>query len=242
MTFVNEEELKKQNKVVRDYLNNRKLLKQKLQNETIANQQLQKSTSEMFQPITKKIEQLQKEKDERQIKLLQYIQDIQQQQHFAIEEKPKSIFTVDFEKGFTDQEKQLLAQNGFETSIVELVQRGPDYINELMDRTKVFNQRLGGQRRSHKADTKLIDEQIKTFKKYREKLQSLIAGLELTVGTGFKNPNELCERLNLLVAAKQAGNNNRRLEKEIRSILNKLKSIKCISHCDHQKLSRIILK
>ena len=42
MIFVNEEELKKQNKILRDYLNNRKLLKQKLQNDTIANQQFAK--------------------------------------------------------------------------------------------------------------------------------------------------------------------------------------------------------
>lgn len=237
MTFVNEEELKKQNKILRDYLNNRKLLKQKLQNDTIANQQLQKSTSEMFHPITKKIEEIQKKTDERRNKL---IEDIQQ--HLAIEEKPKSIFTVDFEKGFTNEEKQLLSENGFVTNIVELVQRGPDFINELKDRTKVINQRLGGQRRSREADTNLIDEQMRTFKKYREKLHKLSSGMEFTVGTGLKDPNKLCERLNLLVSAKQAGNNNNRLNKEIASILNKLKSIKCISHCDHQKLSRIILK
>ena len=52
--------------------------------------------------------------------------------------------------------------------------------------------------------------------------------MELTLGRGFKSPDELCERLNLLVAAKQAGNNNNRLNKEITSILKKLKSHKCI--------------
>ena len=43
--------------------------------------------------------------------------------------------------------------------------------------------------------------------------------MELTVGRGFKRPNELCKRLNLLEAVKQAGNNNNRLNKEITSIL-----------------------
>ena len=52
--------------------------------------------------------------------------------------------------------------------------------------------------------------------------------MELTVGRGLKSPDELCERLNLLVAAKQARNNNNRLNKGITSILKKLKSHKCI--------------
>ena len=65
--------------------------------------------------------------------------------------------------------------------------------------------------------------------------------MELTVGRGFKSPDELCERLNLLVAAKQAGNNNNRLNKEITSILKKLKSHKCISPSDYHKLCNVIL-
>ena len=47
--------------------------------------------------------------------------------------------------------------------------------------------------------------------------------MELTFGKGLKDPNKLCERLNLLVAAKQAGNNNKRLDQEIANILKKLK-------------------
>ena len=40
MPFVNEEELKNKNKPVKDYIDNRKLLKQKLQKEIVAKQQL----------------------------------------------------------------------------------------------------------------------------------------------------------------------------------------------------------
>lgn len=237
MPFVNEEELKKQNKLVKDYLNNRKLLKQKLHKDIVAKQQIQRSASEIFQPITETLKESQRKTDERQDKLLENIQ-----QQLAIKEKPKSVYTVNFENAFTDEEKQLLAQNGFEINIVELIKRGPNFINNLKDRSKVINQRLGGQRRRHNADTELIDEQIKTFKKYRDKLNKLLGGMELTVGRGLKDPDKLCERLNLLVAAKHAGNNNIRLDNEIASILNKLKSGKCISHCDYQKLSKNILK
>ena len=66
--------------------------------------------------------------------------------------------------------------------------------------------------------------------------------MELTVGKGFKSPDKLCERLNLLVAAKQAGKNNNCLNKKITSILKKLKSHKCISPCDYQKLCNVIFK
>ena len=59
--------------------------------------------------------------------------------------------------------------------------------------------------------------------------------MELTVETEFKSPDELCERLNLLVAAKQARNNNNRLNKEITSILKKLKSHECFSPCELSK-------
>ena len=57
MTFVKEEGLKKKNKLIEEYLNNQKLLKKRLQNEIQSKQQLQESASQIFLPITKKIEE-----------------------------------------------------------------------------------------------------------------------------------------------------------------------------------------
>jgi len=62
------------------------------------------------------------------------------------------------------------------------------------------------------------------------------------IGRGFNDTNKLCERLNLLVAAKQACSNNQRLDREIASILKQLNSSKCISNSEHQKLCTNILK
>jgi len=62
------------------------------------------------------------------------------------------------------------------------------------------------------------------------------------IGKGCKDPNKLCERFNLIVAAKQTGNNNQRLDREIASILKQLKSNKCILICEHQKLCTNIFK
>ena len=69
MTFV-KEELKKKNKLIEEYLNNRKLIKKRLQNEIQSKQQLQESASEIFLPVTKKIEETQKKTYERQDKLI----------------------------------------------------------------------------------------------------------------------------------------------------------------------------
>ena len=132
MTFVKEEELKKKNKLIEEYLNNRKLLKKRLQNEIQSKQQLQESASEIFLPITKKIEEAQKKTDERQDKLIKELQK-------NIEERPS--YTIDF----SDEEKQLLAQHNLETDLVKLVKCGPDYITSLKNRTILINKRLGGQ-------------------------------------------------------------------------------------------------
>jgi len=238
MPFVNEKELKKQDKLIDTYLSNKKILKERLQEKALGKQKLQESASEIFYPITKKIEETQKKTDERQDKL---IQDIQHQ--LVIEQKPRSKFTVDFESNFNDEEKKLLAQDGFEIDLVTLIQGGPSFIADLNDKAKVANQRLGGQRRRHDADTDMIDKKIQTLKKYRNKLNKLLGGLDLTVGRGFSkknDPNKLCERLHLLVSAKQAGNNNKRLTNEITSILAKLKPH--VSNIDHKKLCGVILK
>jgi len=71
--------------------------------------------------------------------------------------------------------------------------------------------------RRQDVNTNKIDIKIKIFKKYRYKLNDLLGGMKI-IGIGFKDPNKLCERLNLLVATKQAGNNNQRLDREIASI------------------------
>ena len=83
--------------------------------------------------------------------------------------------------------KKILAQHNLETDIIELIKRGPEYITSLKNRTIQINKRLGGQQRRQNTDTAMIDKQISVFRKYREKLNKLLKGMELTVGRGFKN-------------------------------------------------------
>ena len=214
MTFVTEEDLKKQNKLIKEYLNNRALLKNKLVREKLSKQQLQESASELFRPITKTFEKSQEKIDQRQDKLIEKLQ--------------KAIDNGEF----TDEEKQFLKEYDLDTDMTALKQQGDDHINDLIDKTRNINQRLGGLRKGRNADKYLIDKQTNLIRKYRKKLFKL---LEPTVGKGFSN-DKLCERLHLLASAKQAGNNNIRLNQEILSILKKLKSNKCSSNCDFEKL------
>ena len=50
------------------------------------------------------------------------------------------------------------------------------------------------------------------------------------------NPNEICDRLNLLLQRKQASNNSNKIIEEIIAIADKLLEYKCISMKQHKYL------
>ena len=50
------------------------------------------------------------------------------------------------------------------------------------------------------------------------------------------NPDELCDRLKLLLYEKQAGNNSDKINNEIVAILDKLLEYKCKSKKQHKQL------
>jgi len=89
MTFVNEK-FKSQNKLIKNYLDNRKLLKQKNQRENFAKQQLQQSASELFRPITKTFQETQQKTDEKQDKIIQNIEEQLSKSELAIENVPQA--------------------------------------------------------------------------------------------------------------------------------------------------------
>ena len=51
-----------------------------------------------------------------------------------------------------------------------------------------------------------------------------------------ENPNELCDRLNLLLQEKQAGNNSDIINQEIVAVIDKLLEYKCISKKQHKQI------
>jgi len=68
MTFVNKNEIKSQNKLIKNYLDYQKLLKQMIQRENFAKQQLQQSASEHFRLINKTFQKTQTKPIKSQIK------------------------------------------------------------------------------------------------------------------------------------------------------------------------------
>jgi len=147
MTFVNEKELKNQNKLIKNYLDNRKLFKAKHSKRNFAKKQLQQSTSDLFHPITKTFQETQKKTAKKQDKMLQNIEKQLANTQLAIKNIPqlssknipqlgsKNIpqarYSVYFDEFFNDEEKQLLSKNNFEVNLTNLVQGGRDDINKF---------------------------------------------------------------------------------------------------------------
>ena len=50
------------------------------------------------------------------------------------------------------------------------------------------------------------------------------------------DPNELCDRLKLLLQEKHAGNNSNLIDEEIVAIIDKLLEYKCISKKEHKQI------
>jgi len=130
--------------------------------------------------------------------MLQNIEKQLANTQLGIESIPQATYTANFEKFFSDEENQLLADEDFEVNLTEFVNGGKYFINDLITKTATINKKLGGLRRKLGANTNEIVMKIETFRKYRYKLHDLLKGMKL-IGKGFKDPNKLCERLNLLV-------------------------------------------
>jgi len=97
--------------------------------------------------------------------MLQNIEEQLSTTQLATENIPQAIYTADFEKFFSDKEKQLLAVNNFELNLTNLVQGGRDLINDLITRAATINKQLDGSWRRRGANTNEIDMKIETFRK-----------------------------------------------------------------------------
>ena len=62
----------------------------------------------------------------------------------------------------------------------------------------------------------------------------MASGIPRTINLS-SNPNELCDRLKLLLQEKQAGNNSDIINDEIVAIVDKLLEYKCLSKKQHKQ-------
>ena len=63
----------------------------------------------------------------------------------------------------------------------------------------------------------------------------MASGISKTI-IQYSDPNELCDRLNLLLEEKHAGNNSDTINDEIVAIVDKLLEYKCLSKKQHKQI------
>jgi uncharacterized protein YfkK (UPF0435 family) len=113
-------------------------------------------------------------------------------------------------------------------------------IPEISTKLKSLNAHLTNAKKSQ--DKEKIDNlqyvcsQLKKYKSVLEDIQK-IPIYEKQTGSGiFSDPNEMVERLDLLIASKNAGNDSIEVYNECVEILDKLLNLKLIKKLDHKKI------
>lgn len=113
-------------------------------------------------------------------------------------------------------------------------------ITEISTKLKSLNAHLTNAKKSQ--DKEKIDNlqyvcsQLKKYKSVLEDIQK-IPIYEKQTGSGiFSDPNEMVERLDLLIASKNAGNDSIEVYNECVEILDKLLNLKLIKKLDHKKI------
>ena len=76
-------------------------------------------------------------------------------------------------------------------------------------------------------------------KNYFNKRGIFASGLQTIFLLG--NPNELCDKLNLLVLEKRAGNNSNIIKEEFVAKINKLLQYKCFTATQHKKVMKSLV-
>ena len=120
----------------------------------------------------------------------------------------------------------------------------PDRSSQIEATLKKVNSLLksyGGKKSTSKNDA--IENIIKSLRHYKESIKVLqkIPHFQVPEQTGSGNKDP-CERLQLLVASRLAGNDNRKIVDEAKSILNQLIKDKMISRSDYVLILHNFLK
>jgi hypothetical protein len=166
----------------------------------------------------------------------------------------KPVIKVDLNIGLSETDISNLQDMGFDQP-TEVYEKG--LIKDTLDKIKTENRRIGqylGQGPIGKKVTEVEKEKYKsqrdTLTVYREKIEALEGAKQFVTGKGLKskskqvdvilynNANDLCEKLAVLDAAKQAGNTG--VDNSINSILDELLRINAIDKNAYDKLFKKI--
>ena len=130
--------------------------------------------------------------------------------------RQRKILQYNLEKTFNDDDKEILNRLGYPLPN-ELFGADPDEIKEIYNKVsndaKETGNRVGALKRTknkseeEKMELELTQKHHKTQKEYKEILQFYLRSLQYKIRQGFKNPNQLIDRLKLLGGSIMAGNN-----------------------------------
>src|SRR6266536_1240043 len=177
----------------------------------------------------------------------------------------RNIINVDLDAGIGESHSKNLYEMGLD--LPSEVQRNDKIVETLRlikKKNRELGQFLGKASKKTPHEKVLLKSRLETLKKYRESIKALEGTEIFTEKSGqglrqrklckpnrgrgrpriypdtilYNNPNELCEKLNELVTAKEAGNTG--LDNSINSILDELLKIKSINKDDYDNLFKNI--
>ena len=109
-------------------------------------------------------------------------------------------------------------------------------IGQIDGNLKEYGGRRNSKDEDRRKDALYIITGLQKYKTALQNLKLMPQYLQSGSGCGYCNPNELVEKLALLIASRQAGNDSTDIYNEIIEILDKLLNLKLINKRTHRRI------
>src|SRR6266536_1687395 len=217
----------------------------------------QESLSNVLVPFTREL----RKKNEQ-------VEAFQNLPYYGIEEKPGDIIQVNLDAELLGETHRKNLQDLNLDMPSEVQEKGTteEVLQSIKTKNRELGQFLGKASTKSPQEKEIFKSQRETLQIYRESILALKGAKRFTEKSGqgvrrrklckmkrsrgrprkypdtivYKNPNKLCEKLNELVTAKEAGNTG--LDNSINSILDELLKIKSINKDEYDKLFKTIFR
>ncbi len=194
MSFEVVDSIKKRDQIIQEFLKNRDILKQRILNEKIGKQEFQRDVAqELFKPVTETFTEVQKKTDEKQNKMIEKLQEGQNQLALsqnkivhAIRDAGPSGVEGDVKYLFPAQPLMADLNAGIDLNIItnkkygefkppnELINLTRDELNQYQQSIAANNKLLGNKKSKAKGvDKEEIDKVLDEFKKYNKIVKAM---------------------------------------------------------------------
>lgn len=256
-------------KLIKSILKSRKFIKEKIRKNQMRDQLAQEEIEKFHKPVTKKLKEatqnqiipaiteLNKNQEifsKTQNKMIDYITSVTEKSQLpstSVTEKshsPSTLVTdIDFDKDFDKKiltDFELPMPSAFIKQIKDINERNTkidEYIQSVNAVIRKYGSKKGAAKTNGDDDElERISSILGQLQAYRDCLATIKQGSRFQIGSGiYCDGNEMVERLQLLCASKQAGNDSKEVYNEMVDILDKLLNLKLISKATHKKIFTI---